>query len=1382
MVDRTDFESWQQRIRLYCLGKDNGDNIMKSINEGPFHMGTVSDVIAEGTEGAVQQGPVRARVLNDLSAEEKERYKAGIRATNILLQGIPKDIYSLINHYTNAKDIWENVKMILEGPKRLQDSDYVKDKNALSASLKENGAVLDEEQSLFLAGEQVTNFYEDVDNSPKNDLALNVDHVFEADECDAFNSDVDEGPTIQTMFMYNEMPKRYNEEHVVQSNVSSVRNDSLMTILNEMHEQGVRSRLANKPDMVVNDSVTSELGKGDPFHLATNKNNTEEEEDEVSVISPSKSGGRGGCRRRYCGVQEAAYKNIYEGNLFIKLQGILWKGKVIGTSQIREDHFGAINGVYEDYVIGDSGNFVDSDPFEVAFRKLYLLCRDLNGASTYLKSKSWLWYHRLNHLNFGTINDLARKDLVRGLLRLKFKKDYLCSACQLGKSKKYSHKPKSENTNMEVLHTLHMDLCGPMRVQSIKGKKYILVIVDDYSRFHLGVKVFKIKRMKIQSLPSKPFFLSKYRLVSTKQSDTSAQIMEQNSSTKLCLNTMKVLVYFIKKPFQELLNKTALLKDEIVHLWQHHVLKIETDISKSTDVSVTWAELFIWCSVYSYNVAKYLGKFQAKADIGIFVGYAPSRKGFIESTYKRILRSINGNNSRHIYEMHGHGSWTSLLQTIFAQDARLHVLHRQQSDMPHQSNVKEFAERRTLSRSLPLSSYVLHPSFNPVTGEPGLAQSSSGNVNSAEPNQVTQPPDHLRKWTKDHPLNNIVGNPSLNPRRIPIWPVIETSGFKAMQDEIHEFDRLEVWELVPRPIYVMVIALKWIYKVKLDEYGDVLKNKARLVAKGYRQEEGIDFEESFAPMVVQKTAFLNGDLQEEVFVSQPEGFEDQNNPTYVYCLKKALYGLKAQGTKQGGSHGDSSDQTRFRGMVGSLIVPTAVEQTFVLARDIMIQERRRPGCAQCLGDRLAISIPIHIDHTSPFHPEASGIRVVETLLVETKTINLQTFSQKHYQENVKNGDSRAVQLKFSSQSTTTALSIENGSLFEGESECENMLHHTRIRWQNKMFPFNHRQEQMSDLDILSNTNFFRAFTASVSVLTIYMQQFWNTMKYDEKTGVYSCQVDEQWFVLIVDLLKKALAITLVNPAHPFELPPSGNTVIDFVNELGIRLSGKLTNPNNRSDKCADGESSLKLMLIMQSFYGKTQTMNLFLKKKVDDPNLKLAKKMRFGALQKREKVEGMYSILKQTLKMPEVVRQGKGPLRDQAPHYSTTGPSSQPEDETSVKVIHESSSTSDSEQTESETEAAAPKDDQEQDPEKAHEALAGPDPEPMQEDQTRSDSGKINPESHSGSMSSMKNLEDTDNFGDQFLYDKPTEDDQEKSKDVDESDSIIPDPSHQTVS
>ncbi|GJU38482.1 retrovirus-related pol polyprotein from transposon TNT 1-94 [Tanacetum coccineum] len=119
----------------------------------------------------------------------------------------------------------------------------------------------------------------------------------------------------------------------------------------------------------------------------------------------------------------------------------------------------------------------------------------------------------------------------------------------------------------------------------------------------------------------------------------------------------------------------------------------------------------------------------------------------------------------------------------------------------------------------------------------------------------------------------------------------EACWFEAMQEEIQEFDQLQVWKLVPKPDYVIVIALKWIYKVRLDEYSVVLKNKARLVAKGYRQEEGIDFEESFALMNV-KTAFLNGELKEEVYVSQPEGFVDPDHPTHVYRLKKALYGLK----------------------------------------------------------------------------------------------------------------------------------------------------------------------------------------------------------------------------------------------------------------------------------------------------------------------------------------------------------------------------------------------------------------------------------------------------------------------------------------------------------
>ncbi|GKE87370.1 retrovirus-related pol polyprotein from transposon TNT 1-94 [Tanacetum coccineum] len=88
-----------------------------------------------------------------------------------------------------------------------------------------------------------------------------------------------------------------------------------------------------------------------------------------------------------------------------------------------------------------------------------------------------------NYLNFGTINDLVRKDLVRGLPRLKFEKDHLCSACQLGKSKKYTHKPKSENIIMEVLQTLHMDLCGPMRLQIGLNKAVRYIGTDNGTEF-----------------------------------------------------------------------------------------------------------------------------------------------------------------------------------------------------------------------------------------------------------------------------------------------------------------------------------------------------------------------------------------------------------------------------------------------------------------------------------------------------------------------------------------------------------------------------------------------------------------------------------------------------------------------------------------------------------------------------------------------------------------------------------------------------------------------------------------------------------------------------------------------------------------------------------
>jgi hypothetical protein len=136
----------------------------------------------------------------------------------------------------------------------------------------------------------------------------------------------------------------------------------------------------------------------------------------------------------------------------------------------------------------------------------------------------------------------------------------------------------------------------------------------------------------------------------------------------------------------------------------------------------------------------------------------------------------------------------------------------------------------------------------------------------------------------------------------------------AMQEELNDFKRNEVWDLVPRPKGVNVIGTKWVYRNKTDEKGTITRNKARLVAQGYTQVEGVDFDETFAPIArlksirlllgeacIQKfklfqmdvkSAFLNGYLNEEVYVEQPKGSVDPNLPDHVYKLKKALYGIK----------------------------------------------------------------------------------------------------------------------------------------------------------------------------------------------------------------------------------------------------------------------------------------------------------------------------------------------------------------------------------------------------------------------------------------------------------------------------------------------------------
>ncbi|GJS58577.1 retrovirus-related pol polyprotein from transposon TNT 1-94 [Tanacetum coccineum] len=238
------------------------------------------------------------------------------------------------------------------------------------------------------------------------------------------------------------------------------------------------------------------------------------------------------------------------------------------------------------------------------------------------------------------------------------------------------------------------------------------------------------------------------------------------------------------------------------------------------------------------------------------------------------------------------------------------------------------------------------PLYEPLH-EDSTSQGSSSNVRPSH-----TPFSLIGRWTKDHPIANAIGDPSSSVftrkkfQTDATWcyfdafltsvklknfkqEMTKPSWINAMQEEIHEFKRLQVWELVSCPDKVMLIKLKWIYKVKIDEF-DRNRGHPYLCSK-CRQKNMMIFQMDV------KTAFLNGELKEEVYVSQLEGFVDQDNLSYVYKLKKALYGLK-QAPRACDSvdtpmvennkldedlQGTPVDATLYRGMIGSLMYLTS---------------------------------------------------------------------------------------------------------------------------------------------------------------------------------------------------------------------------------------------------------------------------------------------------------------------------------------------------------------------------------------------------------------------------------------------------------------------------
>nr|GEW52918.1 hypothetical protein [Tanacetum cinerariifolium] len=417
-------------------------------------------------------------------------------------------------------------------------------------------------------------------------------------------------------------------------------------------------------------------------------------------------------------------------------------------------------------------------------------------------TQACLWHRRLFYLNFDYINRLSKKDIVIGLPKLKYVKDQLCSFCELSKAKRSSFKSKDVPSSKGRLNLLHMDLCGPMQVTSINGKKYILVIIDNYSIYTWT--------LFLHSKDEKP----------------------------------KVLKEFLTM-IQRILQALVIVRTD-----------------RGTE-KPSIKHLHIFGCICYITSGENLDKMKEKGDMYILVGYSTQSKGYC--IYNKRTRMIVESIHIRFDEI------KEVFETSVANDTSGLVPQRQKASDYDNSDL--VPQRKDVSSSADVhvpSQQELDLLFGPLYDEFFNADSNPQDKQTTTNIQPTSAPS------------------------TPTYVHAEENNDNQAEKEHLPDDEFTNPFCAPTQ--------------------EVAESSSHNIAKGYAQEEGIDFEESFAPVarleavrifvpyaahksfpIYQmdvKMAFLNGPLKEEFYVAQPNGCVDLDHPEKVYRLRKALYGLK----------------------------------------------------------------------------------------------------------------------------------------------------------------------------------------------------------------------------------------------------------------------------------------------------------------------------------------------------------------------------------------------------------------------------------------------------------------------------------------------------------
>nr|GEW53211.1 hypothetical protein [Tanacetum cinerariifolium] len=687
-------------------------------------------------------------------------------------------------------------------------------------------------------------------------------------------------------------------------------------------------------------------------------------------------------REQYSKIQDLKAQ-LQDKGIVIKISGNGQIAPILGYGDIVQGAV-TIKKVY--YVEGLNHNLFAVDQFcdanlEVAFRKSTCYICDLKGndlltgsreTDLYLitlqdtncpnltclmakvtSSQAWLWHRRLSHLNFDTINLMSKNDIVVGLPKLKFVKDHLCSSCELGKAKRKSFHTKITPSSKRRLQLLHMELCGPMRVASVNGKRYVLVIVDDYSRYN-GTYFLRSK-------DETPEVLIDFLRLVQRGLQAQVRIVRTDKGTEFLNMTLHAVVKRRKRTLVEAARTMLNAAKVPLFFWveaiattcftQNHSLvipryeKTPYHIINDRKPSVKFFHIF-GSLCYIVRDGENLDKMKEKGNACILVGYSTQSRAYrvFNKRTRVILESIHVNFDELPQMASDHVSSDPVPEC-----QRMALEHDSlSSGIQCQENDTQADRTVTMSNKLDLLFSSMFDEF--LNGSTKVVSKSSAESTADAPNQRQQHTNPLNNHTTPEPTcqvptqapsftstenmnqaemyaenDQVANNEFINIFCTPVQDRGETSSrhvnssnirqlksdgemcmfaltvsrtepknineaivgsawIESTQEELHQFDRLDVWELVDRPLCTNFINLKWLWKNKRDEENTVIQNKSRLVAKGYAQKEGVDFEESFAPV-----ARLEA---EELYVNQPDVFVDPYHHDKVYRLKKDLYALK----------------------------------------------------------------------------------------------------------------------------------------------------------------------------------------------------------------------------------------------------------------------------------------------------------------------------------------------------------------------------------------------------------------------------------------------------------------------------------------------------------